>query len=354
MMLRFVLLAFAGTVILAMLAGALITVIVSSRIDKRYPPIGRFIEVNGTRLHFVDEGPRQGPAVLLIHGASSNLRDMIIPARQTLADRASGSKIRLIAVDRPGHGWSERGLYSATPDAQARTLADFLTALGVDQAVVFGHSFGTAVATAMAVERPEKVSGLVLAAPATHPWPSGKTNWYNHLARVPVIGWLFTRTLVLPAGRGRIAAATDCVFAPNQRPADYLDTAGIELVMVPHRFMDNSEDLTGLHLHTTRYQNRYREITAPTIIITGDQDTVVSKDIHAINLAKDIQAARLFVVKNVGHKPDYALADLVAASIETLAGYPQDLAAIAAAAEQRHRGDRFGPVEMCPPVERNG
>jgi pimeloyl-ACP methyl ester carboxylesterase len=348
-MLRIIMLGLAGLIALGLMACAVITIIVSNRIDKRHPPVGLFIEVNGTRLHYVDEGPKDVPAILLIHGASSNLRDMLIPARKSL-----GGKYRLIAVDRPGHGWSERGLYSATPDAQARTLADFLTAIKVDKAVVFGHSFGSVIATALAVERPDKVLGLVVASPATHPWPSGKTNWYNHLARWPVIGWLFTRTLALPAGIGRIPSATDCVFAPNQVPANYLEEAGIELVMVPHRFMDNSEDLTGLYAHTLRYNMRYKEIKAPTIIITGDSDTVVSKDIHAEKLAKDIPGARLFVVKNVGHKPDYALADLVAASIETMAGNPKDLGIIAAAAERRVAGDRFGPVERCPPVGING
>ena len=347
-MLRIIVLGLAAIIALGLLACAIVTIVMSGRIDKRYPPIGSFIEVNGTRLHYVDEGPKDAPAVLLIHGASSNMRDMLIPARKSL-----GGKYRLIAVDRPGHGWSERGLFSATPDAQARTLADFLDAIKVDRAVVFGHSFGSVLATAMAVERPEKVLGLLVASPATHPWPSGKTNWYNHFARVPVIGWIFTRTLALPAGLGRIAPATNCVFAPNQVPDNYLSDAGIELVMVPHRFMNNSEDLVGLHPYTVRYQGRYAEITTPTIIITGDQDTVVSKEIHAENLARNVPSARLFVVKNVGHKPDYALADLVAASIETLAGNPKDLDAIAAAAQLRVANDRYGPVEMCPPVNIN-
>lgn len=347
-MLRMVLLGLCSLIVLLLLAGALVTLVVSARIDRRFPAIGSFIDVNGARLHYVDEGPKDAPTVLLIHGASSNLRDMLIPARKSL-----GGKFRIIAVDRPGHGWSERGLFSATPDAQARTLADFLTALKIEKAVVFGHSFGAVVATAMAVERPDRLAGLVVASPATHPWPSGKTNWYNHLSRVPVIGWLFTRTVALPAGLGRIAPATQCVYAPNQVPANYLDDTGIEMVMVPRRFMHNSEDVVGLHPHTVRYNHRYKEIKIPTIIITGDQDTVVSKDIHALNLAKDIAGSRLFVVKNVGHKPDYALSDLIAASIETLAGKPQDLDAIAKAAELRLAGDRFGPIERCPPVKIN-
>ncbi|MGL4405454.1 MAG: alpha/beta fold hydrolase, partial [Notoacmeibacter sp.] len=117
--------------------------------------------------------------------------------------------------------------------------------------------------------------------------------------------------------------------------------------------MNNSEDVVGLHPHTVRYQKRYADIKVPTIIITGDHDTVVSKDIHALNLAKNIKGSRLFVVKNVGHKPDYALSDLVAASIETLAGNPQDLEAVAAAAELRLANDRFGPIERCPPIKIN-
>ncbi|MGL4404756.1 MAG: alpha/beta fold hydrolase, partial [Notoacmeibacter sp.] len=124
---------FAGVVALLLLASAIATIVMSGRIERRFPPVGSFVEVKGTRLHYVDEGPKDAPAVLLIHGASSNLRDMLIPARKTL-----GGNYRLIAVDRPGHGWSERGLFSATPDQQAKTLADFLTAISVDKAVVFG------------------------------------------------------------------------------------------------------------------------------------------------------------------------------------------------------------------------
>jgi pimeloyl-ACP methyl ester carboxylesterase len=343
-MLRTILFSAAGLVLAAFLIAALATFILSKRIERRFPPVGTFVTVNGTKLHFVDEGPRDAPVILLIHGASSNLRDMLWPVRQTL-----GGRYRLIAVDRPGHGWSERGTGNATPDAQARLIGAFLDTLGVARAVVMGHSFGAAVATALAVERPDKVSGLLVAAPATHAWPSGTTNWYNHFAGVPVAGWMFIRTLALPAGIQRLERATDCVFSPNRKPGTYLDDTGIALVLTPLRFAANSVDLTGLHGHTVRYSHRYREIAAPTIVISGDSDNVVSKDIHSVQLAAAIPGAQLFVVPNVGHKPDYALAPLVAAALETLAGTPRDLGALARAAETELAGDAFGPLEACPP-----
>jgi pimeloyl-ACP methyl ester carboxylesterase len=192
-MLRFVVFGALGLIALALAAAAIVTIILSGRIERRFAPIGAFITVNGIKLHVVDEGPRDAPAVLLIHGASSNLRDMLLPARQTF-----GAKYRLIAVDRPGHGWSERGDDSVTgnntPDGQARFLGALLDEMGVDQAVIFGHSFGAAIAAAMAIERPDKVRGLVLAAPASHPWPSGTTNWWRlrqSLARFLCAHWLF-------------------------------------------------------------------------------------------------------------------------------------------------------------------
>jgi pimeloyl-ACP methyl ester carboxylesterase len=339
-MVRLVLLGVAAVLLLLMALAALATAMMSSRIERRFPPIGEFITVNGVRLHIVDEGPRDAPVLFLIHGASGNVRDMLAPALPAL-----GERFRIIAADRPGHGWSDRGTDRitghATPDGQARTLAALLDAMGIDQAVIMGHSFGAAVAAALAVERPDKVKGLLLAAPVSHPWPSGTTNWYNHLAVKPVIGWLFTRLLATPAGVARLETATRCVFSPNRMPETYLDQTGIALVLTPARFMANSIDLDGLHAHVTAYAPRYAEINAPTIIIAGGRDTVVSRVIHAEALRAAIPGSRLIEVGNVGHKPDYALASLVAAAVDELAGSPQDLEALAAEAADLVATDAF-------------
>ncbi|WP_125184474.1 alpha/beta fold hydrolase [Hyphobacterium indicum] len=64
------------------------------------PPAGHFIEIDNARIRYVEEGT--GPAVLILHGASSNAEDM----RLALGDHLDG--FRAVYVDRPGLGWSER------------------------------------------------------------------------------------------------------------------------------------------------------------------------------------------------------------------------------------------------------
>lgn len=76
------------------------------RVERLYPPKGRFIEVDGLRLHYVDVRPDTQPlgTVVLFHGASSNLTESMLGMGSSLAAR-----YRVIAFDRPGQGWSERG-----------------------------------------------------------------------------------------------------------------------------------------------------------------------------------------------------------------------------------------------------
>lgn len=309
-------------------------------------PSGEFATVNDTRMHFVHEpaGPSADlPAMVFIHGASGNLRDPFGAFAAPLKGRGD-----LLFVDRPGHGWSERGPDSnATPAGQADSIAALMETRGIDRAVLVAHSFGGAIATAFAVRHPEKTAGLVLLAPATHPWPGGATTWYYNLTTTPVLGWLFSHTLAPTAGRLRLPAATRCVFAPNPVPPGYRRDAAVSLVLRPKAFRYNAEDVSGLFRHVSEYAPRYREISAPTVVITGDTDTVVAEEIHSIGLARDIPNAQLLWLRNLGHKPDYAATDLAIASIERVSGKPRDLDALARQVENRIADDRYGPFERC-------
>lgn len=309
-------------------------------------PTGEFATTNATRMHFLHlpAGPEADlPPMVFIHGASGNLRDQSGAFAKALEGRGE-----MLFVDRPGHGWSERGPQSnAGPAGQAATIAALMAQRGIGQAIIVAHSFGGAIATALAVDHPQNVAGLVLLSPATHPWPGGATTWYYHVAKTPVLGWLFSQTLAPVAGRLRLPAATRCVFAPNAVPDGYERDAAISLVLRPAAFRRNAEDVVGLFDHVTRYAPRYREIAAPTIVITGDSDTVVAEEIHSIGLARDIPNAQLLWLRNLGHKPDYVATDLAIAAIETVSGTPRNLAAIASRVEQRIADDRFGPMDRC-------
>ncbi|MDU0957677.1 MAG: alpha/beta fold hydrolase, partial [Bradyrhizobium sp.] len=140
-------------------------------VERRYPPQGQAIPVNGATINLVDIGPRDGqrPPLLLIHGASSNLEAMRRPLGDLLAQRH-----RVLLVDRPGHGWSPRERSEdSTPAAQARMLDEALARAGIGPVILVVHSWSGALGLRMALDFPERVAGLVMLAPVAYPWRGG-------------------------------------------------------------------------------------------------------------------------------------------------------------------------------------
>ena len=305
--------------ILILLAAGLFlwTRIQTSAMNTRYSPSGSTIEIGGRDIHFVDvkgSGAASLPPILFIHGASGNLLDQVGAYREKLAGQA-----RLIFVDRPGHGFSERGLEKDNNLAgHAASYAGLLDELGIKEAVVVCHSMGCASAAAMAVNHPEKIKGLVFVAPATHPWPGGVT-WYYNVAALPVIGNIFSELLALPFGQLALNAGVEGVFSPNEAPDNYAVTTAAELVLRPQEFRANARDVAGLKAEVTALQPRYKEIKKPTVVITGNKDDVVWPEIHSIGLERDIAGAELIILDGVGHKPDYARTDVVIDAIKKVA-----------------------------------
>src|SRR5689334_15681366 len=210
--------------------GATITAIGVARLERAHRPAGQLVPVTGGRLHVVDLAPARptdAPPIVLLHGASGNLEDQRLTLGAALAARH-----RVILVDRPGHGFSDRpgGAADASPGRQAALIAQALARLGVPRAIVVGHSWSGALAAALALDFPERVAGLVMLAPVTHPWPGG-ISWYSQLASTPVIGRLFAETCAFPLGSLLIARGVESVFAPQVPPADYVRRAATRLVL---------------------------------------------------------------------------------------------------------------------------
>ncbi|ODT07074.1 MAG: esterase [Mesorhizobium sp. SCN 65-20] len=303
-------------------------------IERRNPPVGSFARVGGADIHYVHVpagADADLPPIVFIHGASANLKDQMLPLGPPLEGRAE-----MLFLDRPGHGWSSRGTgNNETQEGQAATIAALMDHLGIEEAIIVGHSFGGSIAATFALEHPEKTLGLLFLAPATHPWPGGNTSWYYSISALPVIGPLFVATLSSPAGLLRIEAATTCVFSPNKVPDGYVARAAIPLVLRPKAFRANAVDVEGLYRHVAKAAPRYGSIAAPTVVIAGDEDTVVYEEIHSVGLARDIKSSELVWVRNLGHKPDWIAPDLVVAAIEKLAGKDRDLTAAARMVEAR-------------------
>ncbi|WP_269931364.1 alpha/beta fold hydrolase [Aminobacter sp. HY435] len=314
-------------------------------IERGNAPVGDFTDIDGARIHYVHVPAGSGadlPPLVFIHGASANLKDQMLPLRPLFEGRAE-----MLFFDRPGHGWSGRGDgNNETQKAQAATIAALMDRLGIRDAIIVGHSFGGSIAAAFALEHPHKTRGLLFLSAATHPWPGGDTSWYYSLSARPVVGRLFAAMVANPVGLMRIAAATTCVFSPNKVPDSYVDEASIKLVLRPRAFRANAIDVEGLYRQVLATAPRYHEIKAATVVISGDEDTVVYEEIHSIGLARDIPGAELVWVHNLGHKPDWVAPDLVLAAVEKLAGTDRDLRAAAQAVEARIANDAYG-TDVC-------
>lgn len=318
-----------GTALLAL--GAVLfglSQFLASRVEARFPPVGEFVEVDGRQMHVldIDDGAVSDagqPAILFIHGASSNLRDLSEPLAKSLTGEL-GTAARLVFVDRPGHGYSQRsnGAQSRDhlPDGQADVLAGVLDRLDIERAVVVGHSYGGAVAAAMAVNHPQRVAGLVFLTPATHPWPGAGITWYYRVAQVPVIGWLFTRLVAVPGGNLLYRPSVKGVFHPEPVPDAFEERSGTRLVLRPGVFANNARDVASLHDAVTRLSPEYPSIGVPTAILTGDRDRIVLPEIHSEGLRGDIDGARLVWLEGDGHMPQWTRREEVVREILAIHG----------------------------------
>lgn len=303
-----------------LLALAVTTAIGQWHSEREYPPIGEFIEVDGVRLHYVVAG--SGPGLVLVHGASSNLRDFTASILPQLARH-----YRVIAFDRPGYGYSERaGGEWQTPAATARLLLDAAARLGVQKPLLAGHSWAGSVVMAAMVEMPERVAGGVLIAGVAGHW-AGPVGAAYSLGGVPVLGPLFAWTLLYPAGQLLLEDSVASVLAPNTVPADYVRRIAAPLALRPRNFLDNVEDMNRLSEYMQTLSTRYDEVGLPLLLIHGESDTLVPFWNHGRRLLPVIPQTELVLLPQTGHAPHHAHPAAVVRAIDSFYRSVTELAA---------------------------
>jgi pimeloyl-ACP methyl ester carboxylesterase len=286
-----------------------------------FPPSGEFVDLDGEfeglRLHYVSRGEvREGIApVVLIHGASGNLRDMQESLVPELAKHT-----RAVAFDRPGHGWSGRGRHPdiANPAVQARAIRAAAAKLGIERPVVLGHSWGASVAAAWALDAAETMTGLLPLSGALYPWPGGIA-WYHGVVRTPVFGAVFLRTLTVPGGVLLSKAGVAGNFHPNEAPEAYATRIGLPLLFRPSHFRANSEDTAKLKGHLARQSMQYGGIAVPVIVVTGNADYTVSPKLHSYAFHNAVKGSELIKLKGTGHMPHHARGEIVVDAVLRLA-----------------------------------
>ncbi len=279
------------------------------RAEARWPAQGRFITHGKARVHVGETGDNAAPCVLLIHGANANLRELWTPFADTLA-----GDFRVIAMDRPGLGYSSRPKRARTLKVQAELAAAVLRESGGEPAIIVGHSYGAAVALRLALEAPHLVRGLVLIAPACHEFP-GKPIWWARLAATPILGQLFCGLLIPNLGPLLARANIGRNFLPGKAPEDYYEASGVGLAFRPAAFRASAEDVCRANAEFAAQTPRYPEIFAPAIIITAEKDRVLSPKRHARALAAALPSAELVIAPDTGHMPHQLRPDLGIAAI---------------------------------------
>ena len=335
-------------------AGAVITFVGTRLIERAHPPRGRFLDVGGLRQHAVELGAsKNSPPIVLLHGAGCNLEDMRLALGEPLAARH-----RVILIDRAGLGWSGRqGRHASVPNLkfaasvwaptrlqpiemiqavfssecseplrrdtsspayQAAMLREVLDRLGIEHAIVVGHSWGGALAATFGLDHPTRTAGLVLLAPPLYPHLRSMT-WLYALFATPVAGWLYARTLALPLGLPFIGMALGSAFLPQLPPRNYVRRTAALLLLRPTTFLANARDVADLKRNLRAQAPRYATLAARTVIMTGDRDMVVAPRQHALAFAAAVPAAKLVVLPGIGHMLHHAAKDRVVAEIEEIA-----------------------------------
>jgi pimeloyl-ACP methyl ester carboxylesterase len=253
-----------------------------------------FVNAGNTKLHYVSRG--SGRAVVLIHGNAGDLHDFEFGTLNLLA-----RNYHAIAFDLPGHGLSKMTrLAKGTIQEQAVILHQALTAMGIKDPILVGHSWGGAVALAYALLYPRDTSALVLLAPAAysdhrHDAPLGL------LLRLPVLSDVCITMLKPILGRKLLKKSLKEAFSPDPVPDDYFKSAAAAW-LDRHRLKAFIKEDLMVESSLKELSPQYPNIHVPVIIVTGDSDLTVSPEQNASNLHKVLAKSELLVIPNAGHQ----------------------------------------------------
>ena len=249
----------------------------------------------------------------MFHGNGTFLQDFTISG---LVD-AAAHKFRVICFDRPGFGHSSRPRTVVwSPERQAELFCAALTRLGIERALVLGHSWGTLVALAMAARNSERVKGLVLV--SGYYFPTWRFDvWFASTAAIPVIGDALRYTISPISSWLALPAFAKKTFAPRPVP-DVVKKEYPRLMLIrPSQLRAVAEDSAFMLPSAATLTMSYRRLKCPTAIIAGRDDEIVDSE-QAVRLQKAMPHAVVTLVPEAGHMVHYLVADGIVKTAEVV------------------------------------
>jgi pimeloyl-ACP methyl ester carboxylesterase len=275
------------------------------RVEAVLPPQGQFIEVPGARLHVLDKG--RGPTVLLIHGLAGQMGHFTYGVVDQLA-----RDFRVIAVDRPGSGYSVRFPGAgANLNAQADVMAALISTMKLDKVLVVGHSLGGAVALALAQRHPDLVCGLALLAPLTHTPKKVSPAFKGLNFKRPWSQQLMAWTLALPMTISKSQEILAMAFGPEAVPADYAVRGGGLLSARPSQFIAACQDLAAVAEDLPGMVAAYAQMRVPVSVLYGRGDRLLNPGEQGQALVNALPGVQMTLVEG-GHMLPVTLPELSA------------------------------------------
>jgi pimeloyl-ACP methyl ester carboxylesterase len=259
---------------------------------------GKVVAVDGVAIHYVENSPPNAdfdhlPNIVMIHGFGGHTFSF----RHQLAE--FGKDHRTVAIDLKGFGYSERsqvGSYSLTD--QSRLVMRTMDVLGIERAILIGHSMGGEVAMRVAEMAPERVEKLILAASVSSD-------------RVPVAPRLGIYRPFLRVGSRLVAAsAWRRMFYDRSK----LDLKAIrDGYLAPARIRGSTDTVWAMwkDLKADRPID-FSRITAPVLILWAERERIIPFAARTLaRLRKHFPKAEVVTVPRTGHllleeNPDYS------------------------------------------------
>lgn len=266
-----------------------------AKLERKYgAPADSYMPMpDGTVVHYRDQGPRDAPVLVLVHGFSASLIDW-----DAWADRLD-NRYRVIRLDLPGHGLTQAPAgYQGGMDAYADLIDGVTRRLGAPRFVLAGNSMGGGAALDFALRHPERLDGLVLVDAAGWPnasAPRGEPAVFklleNPAARV-LLRYLDAKPLIAQGLRAAFLDEGLVTPAVVDRYSDLARAPG-------HRIILMSLQQRGMNRMTPA---DFARIGVPTLVMHGEQDKLIPfADGQAF--ARTIPGAVLIAYPGVGHVP---------------------------------------------------
>lgn len=280
--------------------------------EAKYPPAGRFVEVEGIRLHYISRGA--GRPVVFLHGGILSCCDF-----ERAAEIVAGQGYRAIALDRPGYGHSGRPAGPVSVDRQAELIHAALKQLGVDRPILVGHSWSGVLVLTYALQFPDDVTGIVALSAAMYKegYPAENGDPVSRLATMPIIGSLLLHTLLRsPLGIRMTDGMLRQTFAPEPIPAGYREDVHA-LWLRPKQFRANREDILAFPPAASKFSLDYGSIKLPVVFAVGEDDPF-DVAAQAERLKRDLPHAELVLLPEVAHMIPQNHPELVASLVHRL------------------------------------